>query len=419
MPEFLPVIATRYNSLLTQIENVTSPPYDVISDQYRDILYDRDPHNVIRIEWNRDADPYESATKYFHEWKQQGILKREEHPAFFVYRQIFSKPDGGEVTRSGVIGRLKLSPYSAGNVLPHERTHIAPKKDRFALMERIHANISPIFGLIADASFLFDQTLEVAAAFAPLADVEESLPSGDTVRHLLWRLPDKTAESRISHLVANTPVIIADGHHRYETALEFHERHPEIRGSEYMMVFLANLHAQGTVILPTHRLLHDVLGFNQFQLLQKLAERFELISFTSREEGMAELDRDDSALTLIEFSEDPKWMLIRDVRAQVRESTDLPALRLEEDILIPMLGMSRKQIDERRSVLYPHTVREVDDLEESQVWNMVFYLRAVRPSEMQRVVERGGFMPQKTTYFYPKLLTGLLFHEFGAQSQSK
>ncbi|HZK76695.1 MAG TPA: DUF1015 domain-containing protein [Candidatus Kapabacteria bacterium] len=417
MPEFLPFLATRYNPSLVQIENVTSPPFDVISEEYRDILYARDPHNVIRLEWNRDANPYESAAKYFSEWKQAEILKREERPAFFVYRQIFAKQEGVEVTRSGVIGRLKLSPYSAGEVLPHERTHLAPKMDRFALMERIHANISPIFGLISDASFLFDQTIEVAAAFPPLADLEESLPSGDAVRHLLWRLPDDLAASRISYLVANTPVIIADGHHRYETAVEFHERHPEIRGSEYMMVFIANMHSEGTVILPTHRLLHDVSDFDQFQLLRKLADRFALIPFSSREEGMAELGRDDAALTLIEFPEDPKWMLVRDMRVRERESIDLPASRLEEEIFIPMLGLSKKQIDERRNILYPHTFRDVDEMEDSHSWNAVFYLRAVRPDEMQRVVERGGFMPQKTTYFYPKLLTGLLFHEFAAQSK--
>ncbi|MFI5202550.1 MAG: DUF1015 family protein, partial [Candidatus Kapaibacterium sp.] len=290
--------------------------------------------------------------------------------------------------------------------------------DRFALMERIHANISPIFGLISDANFLFDQTIEVAAAFAPLADLEETLPSGETIRHLLWRLPDEAVQTRISHIISQTPVLMADGHHRYETAVEFHERHPEIPGSDYMMVFLANLHAEGTVILPTHRLLHDVAGFDPFQLLKKLAERFALIPFTNREEGIAELDRDDSALTLIEFSEAPKWMLVRDTQPQERESINLPASRLEAEIFIPMLGMSRKQIDERRNILYPHTFRELDEMEESQVWNAVFYLRAVRPSEMQHVVERGGFMPQKTTYFYPKLLTGLVFHEFGVQEKT-
>ncbi len=415
MPEFLPFRATRYNPSRVQIESVTSPPYDVISEEYRDILYARDPHNIIRIEWNRDLEPYECSAKYFREWKHAGILRREEKPAFFVYRQIFSVPNGGEVSRSGVIGRLKLTPYSAGEVLPHERTHVRPKQDRLALMEHTLANISPIFGLVSDASFLFDETLEIATPLAPLADLEESLPSGDTVRHLLWRLSDEAAESRIAHLVSSTPVIIADGHHRYETAMEFHRLHPEIRGSEYMMVFLANLHSEGTVILPTHRLLHDLQSVDQFRFLQKLAEGFELIPFASREEGIAELDRDDSALTLIEFPEDPKWMLIRDATPRERDSVDLPASRIEEEIFVPLLAMTRAEIDTRRNILFPHTFREVDEMEESREWNVVFYLRAVRPSEMQRVVERGGFMPQKTTYFYPKLLTGLVLHEFGSQ----
>ena len=415
MPQFLPFVATRYNPSKVRIENVTAPPYDVISEEYRDLLYERDSHNVIRLEWNRENNPYESAAKYFRDWKHSGILRREEKYAFFVYREIFSVPSGEQVSRSGVIGRLKLSPYSAGEVLPHERTHKKPKADRLALMEHTHANISPIFALISDPSCLFDETLELATTFSPLADLEESLASGEAIRHLLWRLPDETAASRISHIVQNTPVLMADGHHRYETALEFHHRHPEVRGAEYMMVFLANLQSEGTVILPTHRLVYGLPQFNQFELLKNLHERFELVSFSTREEGIAELERDEAALTLIEFPEDPKWMLVRDSATHERDDADLPASRIEEEIFIPMLVLTREDIDSRRYLLFPHTTREVNEMEESQSWNAVFYLRAVRPAEMQRVVEHGAFMPQKTTYFYPKLLTGLVMHEFGAQ----
>ncbi len=148
-------------------------------------MYARDPHNVIRLEWSRDADPYRSAEKYFTEWKRSGILKREERAAFYVYHQVFKKPNGEQVTRSGVIGRIKVSPYSAKEVIPHERTHDWPKKDRLELMEHTRTNFSPIFGLISDPSFLFDQSLEPAMVFPPLADVDEMLPSGETVRHIL------------------------------------------------------------------------------------------------------------------------------------------------------------------------------------------------------------------------------------------
>ncbi len=416
MPEFIPFIGTRYNPAKVRIENVTAPPFDVISSDYRNLLYERDAHNVIRIEWSREADPYQSAARYFKEWKRTGVLKSEDHAAFYVYHQVFTKPDGEHVTRSGVIGRLKVSAYAAKEVLPHERTHDWPKKDRLELMEHTNANFSPIFGLISDPTFLFDQSLEPATVHAPLADVEEQLPSGETVRHLLWRMDDPGMMERISRVVRTTPVIIADGHHRYETAVAFHEKHPEVSGGAYMMMFLSNLQSEGAVILPTHRLIHDVPGFNQYHLLDGLRERFELVMFESREEGMAELDRDEAALTLVECAENPKWVLVRDVRSRERDFSKPAAERLEEEVLMPLLRLSRRAIDERVNLLYPHTIRELDEMEDAQAWDVVFLLRAVRPGELQAVVERGEFMPQKTTYFYPKLLTGLVFHEFEAQT---
>jgi uncharacterized protein (DUF1015 family) len=415
MPEFLPFIGTRYNPSKVHIENVTAPPFDVISQEYRNLLYDRDAHNVIRLEWSRDADPYDSAARYFKEWKQTGILMQDDRAMFYVYHQVFKKPDGEQVTRSGVIGRIKVSDYAAREVLPHERTHDWPKKDRLELMGHTNANFSPIFGLISDPSFLFDQSLEPATVHAPLADVEETLPSGETVRHLLWRLDDTTDMERISRIVRALPVIIADGHHRYETAVAFNAKHPDVMGGDYIMMFISNLQSEGAVILPTHRLLHDVVGFNQYHILERLRKRFEIVMFTSREEGMAELERDDDALTLIEFAEDPKWVLLRDIRVRERDFIKPAAERLEEEIFMPLLGLSRQAISERVNLLYPHTLRELDEMEEEQAWDAAFLLRAVRPSELQSVVERGEFMPQKTTYFFPKLLTGLVFHEFGAQ----
>jgi uncharacterized protein (DUF1015 family) len=285
-------------------------------------------------------------------------------------------------------------------------------------MEHTHANFSPIFGLVSDPSFLFDQSLEPATVNPPIADVDEMLPGGETVRHLLWKMDDPAAMDRITRIIQPLPVIIADGHHRYETAVEFHKKHPHVSGGEYIMMFLSNLQSEGAVILPTHRLLHDVAGFNQYHLLDKLRDRFELLIFTSREEGMAALERDDTALTLIEFAEDPKWVLLRDDHAHGRDFVKPAAERLEEEILIPLVGLSRKAIVERANLLYPHTLRELNELEDEQLWDAAFLLRAVRPSELQAVVERGEFMPQKTTYFFPKLLTGLVFHEFGDQKSS-
>src|SRR5688572_21927155 len=172
MNSFYPFFGTRYNKEKVALRKVVAPPYDVISSDYRDALYELDAHNVVRLEFSRDADPYGSAKNDLDEWKRDGILIRDAEPAFYVYYQTFTTPSGEQVTRRGVLGRLKVTPYSEGNVLPHELTLPKAKKDRFDLLEAAHTNFSPIFGLIDDEAFIFDHTIDAAAATAPLADVD-------------------------------------------------------------------------------------------------------------------------------------------------------------------------------------------------------------------------------------------------------
>ncbi|MDP4200076.1 MAG: DUF1015 domain-containing protein [Bacteroidota bacterium] len=427
MPEFLPFVGTRYDSSKVTLANVTSPPYDVISDELRDVLYARDEHNVVRLEFSREPDPYASAYQLLRQWEQQGILRREANPGYYVYRQIFHAPgidaSGGsaprisEMTRTGVIGRLRLSPYDAKEIIPHERTHAGPKQDRMRLMEATRANFSPIFGLISDPSFVFDQTLEIATVQPAIANLEEELPDGRTIRHLLWRLDDQGAIERIARIVGSQSVVIADGHHRYETALEYQGRHPEIPQAGYIMSYVSNLQSQGTVILPTHRLLHDAPNFNQYRLLESLKERFELVPVNTREEGIALLDRDDQAISLLEFSEVPRFVLLRDNIPPARDVTSsvLPVSRIEKEIFREIIGLSDDAIARRTNLFYPHTMAELDEMKESAPWDVAFLVRAVNPEQVMAIVHHGEFMPQKTTYFYPKLLTGLVIHEFEAQ----
>lgn len=413
MPVFLPFNGTRFDKSKVSIADVVAPPYDVISPDYRNVLYARSDHNIIRLELSRDEDPYTSARDSLNEWLREGYLIHENRPAFYVYYQTFTTPTGETVTREGVLGKLKVAPYSEKQVLPHERTLMAPKRDRMKLLEHTHTNVSPIFLLTSDPSFVFDQTLELATVHPALADVDELLPTGATVRHTLWRLDDQMACDRIEKIIARTPAIIADGHHRYETALKYHEEHPNDPEAEFVLAFIANLNAAGTVVLPTHRLLHSVHGFDQYALLEELRKTFEIIPFETREDALALLDRDDDVLTVIELPEAPKYVVVRDLPSESRSPMrDVNAKRLEEEILMPVVGLSRQAIDEKRNLLYPHSMNELDEMKESAEWNAAFILRAIRPSEMQQVVERGEFMPQKSTFFYPKLLTGLVMREF-------
>lgn len=417
MAEFLPFIGTRYNREKVKLSAVTAPPYDVISEQYRETLYERADQNVIRLELNHDPDPYASAKNYLDNWLKENILIRDEKARYYVYYQMFNDPEGRDYTRTGVIGRLRVTPYSEKQTLPHERTLAAPKRDRLALMEATKANLSPIFGLIDDETLIFDQTLEIATVNAPIADIDEHLENGDTVRHMVWSLDDAIAVERIERIMSSKPVVIADGHHRYETSVAFSEMHPEIEAAKYMMVFVSNLRASGTVILPTHRVLYGMKDLNTYSLFAKLREHYELQTFERREDAYEALVHDVKAVTMIELDEEPHYTLLRSKEERYASALEaLPVMQLQERILKQGAGLTQEAIDNKTNLLYPHSLGERDEMvAQRDDVNATFYLRPVTPAEMARVVEEGDYMPQKSTYFYPKLLTGLVLHEFEIQ----
>ncbi len=416
MNHFIPFIGTRYNSSKVKIKDVVSPPYDVISPEQRDAYYEKDPHNVIRLELNRDTDPYASAAKFFQSWKADGVLIREDAPSYYVYYQTFTTPQGEQVTRRGVLGRLKVTPYAEGNVLPHERTLPKAKKDRFALLEAAGTQFSPIFGLIDDSALVFDHTIDSVTATAPLADVDEVLPTGARVRHTLWKLTDPPLVTRMQKLVAAKQIVIADGHHRYETAVVFSETHPEIAGADGIMIFLANLRGEGTVILPTHRILHSVPSFDQYAFLAELEKHYELQTFEDRDAALAAFELVASALTLIGFPEEPKWVLASErTEPQGTALEKLAVYRLHEDILKRFAGLTQEQIDAKSNLWYPHTIDELESMTSQNAYDAAFLLKPITADEMMHVTREGTYMPQKSTYFYPKLLSGLVFQEFAAQ----
>jgi uncharacterized protein (DUF1015 family) len=395
---------------MVALRKVVAPPYDVISSDYRDELYELDAHNVVRLEFSRDGDPYASAKHDLDEWKRDGILIRDSEPAFYVYYQTFTTPSGEQVTRRGVLGRLKVTPYSEGNVLPHELTLPKAKKDRFDLLEAAHTNFSPIFGLIDDEAFIFDHTIDAAAANAPVADVDEILPNGEHIRHTMWRLTEPALVARLEKLIGTKKIVIADGHHRYETSVAFAAAHPDMPGADSMMIFLANLRGEGTVILPTHRILHGVADFNEYEFLVKLRSAFTIELTDDREDALSKLANAD-VLTVIELPVEPKYVVVYESGAEGSALEKLNVYRLHEKILKPICGLTQDQINAKTNLWYPHSVKEADEMM-SEEYNACFYLAPVTPEATLAVTAEGNYMPQKSTYFYPKLLTGLVFNEF-------
>jgi uncharacterized protein (DUF1015 family) len=421
MNQFLPFIGTRYNSQKVKLKDVVSPPYDVISQAMQTELYQRDEHNVVRLELNHDPDPYTSAKTYFDEWKAEEVLQSESAPVFYVYYQTFLTPEGKQVTRRGVLGKLRLTPYSSGDVLPHERTHMGPKEDRVKLLTIAGTQFSPIFGLIDDEQQIFDHTIDSVVASAPLADIDEELASGDEVRHTMWKLDDHALIARLQKLIASKKVIIADGHHRYESSLIYADQHPENEGAQYIMIYLANLHGDGTIILPTHRLLYGREDFNQFDFLSRLRKEFDVEVTGSREEGMQAMNT-GHAITLIQFPEAPEFVVVREHPQESDTLSPVEKLaveKLQERILKPIVGLSQEEINSRINLLYPHTLPELDEMIREHGLDAAFILNPTTPQEVIDVTAVGEFMPQKSTYFYPKLLSGLVFYEFGNNAVSK
>ncbi|MDQ4048234.1 MAG: DUF1015 domain-containing protein, partial [Actinomycetota bacterium] len=255
MAEIQPLRALRYEpARVGSLEAVIAPPYDVIDDSLRAELKARSPFNVVEIDLPRapdGGDPYAHAGETFAAWQAQGILAREEEPALWALEQRYAAPGGGERRRRGFFARVRVTDYGPGRIRPHERTHPGPKEDRLRLMRATRANLSPIFSLFPDASGAAADALEAAVAGAPFAVAEDHEGTANT----LWRIADPDAVASLQAALADAELLIADGHHRYETARVYAE---EVGGEgehSYVLMFLCALSDPGLTVFPTHRLL--------------------------------------------------------------------------------------------------------------------------------------------------------------------
>ncbi|HLY65790.1 MAG TPA: DUF1015 domain-containing protein, partial [Chloroflexota bacterium] len=230
---------------------VIAPPFDVISPTEQAELYERGPFNIVRLELGREADPYAEAKCCFESWRRDGALRQDE-PSFYVYEQRFQAA-GREYTRRGLIGRVQLEPWEAGVILPHEATHGKAKEDRLQLMRAVKANVSPVFGLYEDPRHELAPALDAATRSQPIA----SGKANEGEEHRLWRIGDAALQNSISEFFGERQLFIADGHHRYETALAYRDE-AGTEAAGYVMMVLVDFADPGLVVLPTHRLLYGL-----------------------------------------------------------------------------------------------------------------------------------------------------------------
>jgi uncharacterized protein (DUF1015 family) len=394
----------RYTSKAGDPANLLTQPYDKINPAMQAKYLAASPYNLVRVilgERHSSDGPsdnvYTRAAKHLEDWIRDGILAQDPKPGFYAYFQDFAVPDTTErATRMGFIGLGKVEDYSAGVVYRHEQTLSGPKKDRLELLRHARGHFGQIFMLYPDREGSVDQVLAKASAGAPDLDVVDEYGA----RHRLWPITDSGSIQQMQSLMSDKKLLIADGHHRYETALAYRNENPGVPEAQYVMMTFVNMYSPGLKILATHRVLRNLEGFQAAALLTKARAS----GWTVRE-GMPERGAPVGTVRIGLVAASRAYVLERDRRDG---ELDVPVLHTE--ILGGLLGISEESVRDERYITY---VRGIDaavaEVRETGA-QAAFLLEPTPIEEMARIAFAGGVMPQKSTDFYPKLLSGVTIY---------
>ncbi len=407
MPEMTPFRAIRYGAdrFGGDLSAVLAPPYDVLGQSDKDALLEKSEHNIVAIDLPhippKSAGPlevYQQAADRLNKWVTRGVLVREESPAIYLYHQRFEHA-GQTYTRRMFIARLRLQPFSEGSILPHEKTFGGPKEDRLALMKATKCQLSPIFGLYGDSEDRIGSTLAATASTTPLATAKL-----DGVDNRIWVVTDCGIIDRVVSAMSERPVYIADGHHRYGTALMYRDfvadatggPLPEDHPANYIMFVLAGMDDPGCLILPYNRTLTDV---DMMAVLDAWSE------------GTERVEAKDADLVLHDGGtgeEVPLRFTNRGVLCELAPEECAAWHRLDYAYLHRYLidEMLAKSIERTPTVRYAKSPAAAKRIAHDES-GVALLTNATPMAQMRAVSQAGALMPQKSTYFYPKLATGL------------
>jgi uncharacterized protein (DUF1015 family) len=414
MAEIEPLTALHYNLEKTGgLQDVVAPPYDVIDAEQRAALADRSPYNVVRIDLPQGEDPYGGAAEQLASWERDQVVVRDERPALWALAQDFVGPDGRRRTRRGFLARVRVEEYGAGRIRPHERTHPGPKQDRLMLTRATKANLSPIFSLFDDPDNEAWGALEPATSDAPWAETTDD----DGTVNRLWRVEEESAIETVRLALGNTELLIADGHHRYETARVYAE---EVGGEgphRYVLMCLVALQDPGLTVFPTHRLVRGLTG-DQHELLASAIRRdFEPEPLAQTHELVPEADGHIRIGYIDAHFRKPFMLTLKEqsIADAALEGHTEPYRRLDTAVLEALilkgtLKMSDEDIDHLNGLGYARDAAHALELIEQGEYDAAFFMAPTPVERVQDVARSGESMPPKSTYFFPKVPTGLVFN---------
>ena len=392
---------------------VAAPPYDVIDAAQRAELEARSPFNVVRIDLPQGEDPYAAAADLLSRWRTDGVVVADQEPALWPLEQDYTGPDGRARTRQGFLARVRVEDYGAGRIRPHERTHPGPKEDRLRLTRATRANLSPIFSLFSDPQGTAWRALTAARPAEPWGETRDE----DGTVNRLWRVSDPEAIGAVTEALTGSELLIADGHHRYETARVYAE---EIGGEgphRYVLMCLVALQDPGLTVFPTHRLVRGLSGARQEQLAQAIRRDFEIAEL----DDVSQLTPDPGQPVRLGYIDAhlqrPFMLTLKDpgiadraLPAHAEPYRRLDTAVLEALILKAALGLSDDDIDHLNGLGYARDDTQALELVRSAEYDAAFFMAPTPIEQVQEVAAAGESMPPKSTYFVPKVPTGLLFN---------
>ncbi len=442
----MPFRGVLYNpGKVGELKGVMAPPYDVISPKKQDELYSRHQNNIVRLILGKaqpgdteGSDRYSRAASDLKKWIDSGVLVKDQRPAIYYYKQTFAMP-GGSQTRKGFIALSKLEEFGKG-IRPHEKTLSGPKADRLKLMQACKVNLSCIFSLYSSPRLEINALLDKATdGVEPIIDVVDD----DGIENMLWRVDDPEVIASVTESMKSKALFIADGHHRYETALNYRnmmrqkEANPTgLEPYNFVMMYFSNMDDEGMTIWPTHRVIHSLKGFDGPAFLAECGKHFDIEEFPcagakeagARKAFLSRLESAGSEKTAFGLhvkGVDAYYLLTiksRGVMDKVFGETipevfkGLDVTVLHSLVFSKILGITQEAQEKQENLIYVKSSGEALSAMNDEKNQLVFLLNATRIEQVKDVAEAGFVMPQKSTYFFPKLLSGLVINQFGGKN---
>lgn len=422
MAQIKPFEGLRFSKKAGDISSLACPPYDIIDNSEREVLLEKNPYNIVRLELPAGENRYDHAAKVLQQWLAEGILCPDSGDCYYVYEQQFAHA-GKKCSLKGLISRVRLEEFEKGIILPHEDTLSKAKEDRFRLMKATGCNFSQVYSLYNDPAHEAAAILEEITLGIPTS----VLTDAGQVCHKLWQVPQSERTQELEKMFEDKKLYIADGHHRYETAIRYRDylmqtgvntddSHP----SNYIMMMLTDLDNSGLVVLPTHRIVHSLKNFDLNSVLKKAKSSFEIEEFDKQSEAQIKMDLAGAENNSFILYKDSRFILLtlKDSKIMKRlfpSASDayrnLDVAVIHALFLESLLNIDKDRLSNQENISYTRSADEAIAKTDAGEADFCLLLAPTKVSEIKDVALAGEKMPQKSTYFYPKLITGLVINK--------